>query len=72
MTWIDLIAKPEWAPAVPRVMRDVLDTLQDVLPIENNGDRFVSMSKWLQSGLENGLITTQERSALRAALAQVM
>jgi hypothetical protein len=50
----------------------ILDTMQTLIPLPDIEDRFSAMSKWLEKGLEEGLLTEQEHSDARYATGPLM
>lgn len=47
----------------------LLDALYDVYPVADIGDRYVTVSAWLDGARRTGLITPAEHTALRHDIA---
>jgi len=59
-SWRDLIKYPNLlGRADPRVV-EILDTLEELIPIEEGRDRLMRMSEWLDKAYNEELITPNE------------
>ncbi len=50
----------------------LLDSLNDLLPLPDTGDRYVDISDWLREGQTLGLLTRNEEQDLRYVLAHLL
>lgn len=71
-TWQILLSNPAYRNSMKTWVRNILDTLEEILPLPDISDRYVAMSRWLNAALLAGVITANEESALRTEIAQEM
>jgi hypothetical protein len=66
--WRDLLGYAEVFEFEHPKLAPVLDSLQELLPIKNLGDRYSDMSTWLEDAKSSGLIDRKEHNMLREAI----
>ena len=60
MYWKDLVKYPNLIPHMDSSVKDLLDTMSELIPIEWERDRLGTFLHWREACKEAGLITTKE------------
>ena len=68
MKWDELISYPKAARSNRR-LSNLMDTLIEIQPIEDTGDRYSTLNEWLVNANRNGLLTTREYNDTRTWIA---
>ncbi len=59
-TWMVLMKYPRLIPAMDTEVRDILNTLQELIPIKFYRSRLDTFLMWFSAGRALGLVTMQE------------
>ena len=63
-SWQEFVKYPNLIPLMNPRVREILDILQDILPITWNYDRCGTFLRWRREAKELGLITSLEYDAI--------
>jgi hypothetical protein len=64
VSWQNLVKYPSLIPVMPGKIRDILDTMEELVPITWDRDRLGTFLTWRRTALDLGLITRAEYQSL--------
>ncbi len=71
MNWQELMKYPnliESYQARNGTYEELFDTLQELIPIDDKGNRFTTFFHWIDTAIHNGLITKVEKMNIQTYL----
>ena len=66
--WRKLVKYPELAKVANSQGAQIMDALDELIPIEDKGDRMTTFLSWINSGMDAGILTYSDKMAIQREL----